>query len=387
MSNADLTKALLSMPTAPPVRRPVSEREFTSEISVRQDGVELTVNAPAGLVNEGTGLLYLEEEKLNPAEWEATHFKKIKYGEGMESVKFSYRRVLAPGAGVDIDELVRSIKRRKPKAKRAEGDHTYVVAGGDFQFGKGDGDGVDGSVRRVIDYLDQSRDLLEAHRQRFDIGHVHIPFLGDHIEGFVSQGGANVWRTHLTLNEQIRLVRRVMFHALDLFVDSAERVSMVAVPGNHGETQRFSGKGVTRYDDSHDTESLIAVADATKLNAKTFGHVEFYTPEEDEMVVVLDCSGTTIGHAHGHQFRPGKHFDWWRGQSFGGSPLQHADVLLCGHMHHELLEGEGPKTFIQVPATESESTWWRHAKGTPGNPGLLTFVTKDGRVKALEVIR
>ena len=33
------------------------------------------------------------------------------------------------------------------------------------------------------------------------------------------------------------------------------------------------------------------------------------------------------------------------------------------------------------------STWFRHAKGVPGNPGLVTFVTKDGQVPVYEVVR
>ena len=69
-----------------------------------------------------------------------------------------------------------------------------------------------------------------------------------------------------------------MLRALTLFVPLAARVSMAAVPGNHGEAVRFAGKGVTRYDDSHDTEALIAVADAAALNPAAFGHGEFTSP-------------------------------------------------------------------------------------------------------------
>ncbi|MFG2170332.1 hypothetical protein ACGFMO_02930 [Streptomyces niveus] len=202
-----------------------------------------------------------------------------------------------------------------------------------------------------------------------DIEHVHIAWLGDHVEGFVSQGGANSWRTQLTLNEQIRLTRRVMLHALLTFAPMVSRLTMAAVPGNHGEAVRFMGKGVTRYDDSHDTESLIAVKDAADLNPERFGHVEFYVPDTHELTVVVECSGTVVAHAHGHQFRPGKHFEWWKGQAFGRqSAVQQAVLLLAGHLHHEHVDSDGPRTFIQPPAIESESTWWRHAKGTTGAP-------------------
>src|SRR5690606_33659020 len=146
----------------------------------------------------------------------------------------------------------------------------------------------------------------------------------------------------LTLNEQIRLTRRVMLHAMLTFAPRVDRLTMAAVPGNHGEAVRINGKGVTRYDDSHDIESLIAVKDAADLNPERFGHVEFYVPDTDELTVVVDCSGTVVAHAHGHQWRTNKVFEWWRGQAFSGSPLAHADLLLAGHLHHEHIESDGP---------------------------------------------
>jgi predicted phosphodiesterase len=163
---------------------------------------------------------------------------------------------------------------------------------------------------------------------------------------------------------------------------------MAAVPGNHGEAVRINGKGVTRYDDSHDTESLIAVKDAADLSPDRFGHVEFFVPDTDELSVVVECSGTVVAHVHGHQFRPGKHFDYWKGQAFNrASAFHQADLLLAGHLHHEHVDTDGFRTFIQPPAMESESTWWRHAKGTTGAPGLIVAVTKDGNTNLKEVVR
>lgn len=163
---------------------------------------------------------------------------------------------------------------------------------------------------------------------------------------------------------------------------------MAAVPGNHGEAVRFNGRGITRYDDSHDTEALVAVRDALALAPEVYGHVECFVPDSDELTVVVDCSGTVVAHAHGHQWRPGKHWEWWRGQAFNKQSAMHqADVLLAGHLHHEHVDTDGPRTFIQPPAMESESTWWRHAKGTTGAPGLVVAVTKDGSVPVKEVVR
>ncbi|HEX2905052.1 MAG TPA: hypothetical protein VHO01_16480 [Jatrophihabitans sp.] len=383
----DLTERLLSKPVGPTVSAKREQANFTSSIEIRGNAVEAEIRGPLGTVNEGTGLAYLEEEGLNPEEWIATHFRKIKYGQGMESVKFSYVRKGFEGTRPPIDELIAEVKRHRPKATRPEGNHGVVIGLGDMQFGKIDGDGVEGTLARTIAYLNGAADRIALYRKRFDIGHVHLSFLGDHIEGFQSQGGANVWRTPLTLNEQIRLTRRVMTHALTTFAPMAERVSMAAVPGNHGETARFAGKGVTRYDDSHDTESLIAVSEAASFNEKAFGHVEFFVPDTDQMVVVNDVAGTVWAQAHGHAWRVGKALEWWKGQAFHNAELATADVLMAGHLHHFFVETDGPRTFLQVPSLESESTWYRHAKGVIGNPGLVLAITKDHKTNIMEVVQ
>lgn len=378
---------LLKAPTAAPIGKAKPEIELTHSIAVTKNTVEAEIRAPEGSVNEGTGLEYLKEEGLNPDEWEATHFRKIKYGAGMESVKFSYRRVAFGLEGPPVSELLGAVKRGRAKADRPTGDHGFIVAIGDLQVGKLDGDGVEGTVARAVACIDRAAALLLAYRKRFSIGHVHVAWLGDHLEGFVSQGGANTWRTQLPLSDQIRIVRRLMLYAAEVFAPLAERVTFAAVPGNHGEPQRFNSKGVTRYSDSHDTESLVAVSEACAMNPKAYGHCEFYVPTGDDMTVTLDIAGTTVSHVHGHQFRPGKHFQWWQGQAFGGGLVADADLLLAGHLHHFHVDTSGPRMFLQVPALESESTWYKLATGTPGDPGIVVAITKDGLTSPTEIVR
>lgn len=392
-------EALLNKPTAPAIAmRQAKPSDFTRQLEVKGDKAEATINTPSvpQAELEGKARDLLVEYGLDPAEWIVTGFKSAKWtppGSVFEGVsaKFTFGRrgtKAAPAERIDLDEIVSLVMEYAPSGKPREvGEFAYIVALGDMQFGKIDGDGAEGALLRTIESLNRAADLLAFYRKRFNIGHIHIAWLGDHVEGFVSQGGANVWRTTLTLNEQIRLTRRVMTHAMLTFAPLAERVTMAAVPGNHGEPQRFAGKGVTRYDDSHDTESLIAVRDAAELNPAAFGHVEFYVPDTDELTVVLDLAGTLTGHVHGEKMGKGKHFQWWKEQAFGGSPLALCKLLLAGHMHHELIEGEGDHQFIQVPALESESTWFRHSRGVTGNPGIVVAITKDGNTSPIEILR
>ncbi|MFJ3775198.1 hypothetical protein ACIPX0_26230 [Streptomyces sp. NPDC090075] len=397
---SELLDELLAKPIGPavPARTTDPEKDFTKQIEVSGDEAAVTVRGENFEANESAATAVLQGQGLDPAEWTVTGLRSSEWtmanGETGVSTRFSFSRkcVSVADGRPPIDELIAALNDTPVNVVDVLPDtdtdeYTFVVALGDMQFGKIDGDGVEGTLKRTIAALDRAAELLIEYRLRFTINHVHIAWLGDHTEGFVSQGGANTWRTQLTLNEQIRLTRRVMLHALLLFAPVCRRLSMVAVPGNHGEAVRISGKGVTRYDDSHDTESLIAVKDAVDLAPERFAHVEFYVPDTDELIVTLDLNGTIAAHTHGHQFRPGKHFEWWKGQAFNKDSAMHqADLLLCGHLHHELIEADGPRTFIQVPSMESESTWFRHGKGSGGAPGLIVAVTRDGRVPVKEVV-
>ncbi|QNE75346.1 hypothetical protein F0344_12600 [Streptomyces finlayi] len=392
-----LKDELLAKPVGPsiPPRQTVPEKDFTRQIEVSGDEAAVTVRGETFEENESAASAVLQGQGLDPAEWTVTGLRSSEWtmanGETGLSTRFTFARAGTSSTGErpPIDDLLAAIKTHgtEPAFTEIEGDHTFIVALGDTQFGKIDGDGIEGTITRTIACLNAAADRLSWYRERFNIEHVHIAWLGDHVEGFVSQGGANTWRTQLTLTEQIRLTRRVMLHAVLTFAPMANRLTVAAVPGNHGEAVRINGKGTTRYDDSHDTESLIAVQDAAKLNPELFGHVEFFVPDTDELTVVVECSGTVVAHAHGHQWRPGKHFTWWQGQAFNRESAMHqADLLLAGHLHHEHVDSDGPRTFIQPPAMESESTWWRHAKGTTGAPGLIVAVTKDGAVPVKEVV-
>ncbi|MFI1799883.1 hypothetical protein ACH427_21360 [Streptomyces sp. NPDC020379] len=389
---------LLAAPTAPPTLTGQADpdRDYTRQIEVSGDAAEVTVRGPAEMDPDSSAADVLRAHRLDPADWEVTGFRSSEWtmpsGDPGVSARFSFsRRKGMPAERPSLDELLAVFDQPAPPVRVAqdtEGEWTYVIALGDMQLGKIDGDGPEGTIRRAMDCIDKAADLLSEYRMRFAIDHVHIAWLGDHIEGFVSQGGANTWRTQLTLTEQIRLTRRLMAYAVMKLAPLASRLTVVAVPGNHGEAVRPGGKGVTRYDDSHDTDALVSVGEALALAGEPYAHVEVYVPDTDELTVVVECSGTVVAHAHGHQWRAGKHFEWWRGQAFDKTSAMHtADLLLAGHLHHEHVDTDGPRTFVQVPAMESESTWWRHRTGTRGAPGLMVMVTKGGEVPVKEVVR
>lgn len=364
------------------------EPHFTAQVDRRGDNLVVEMKDVEGVVTDAEVERYLEEHNFEPELWSVTGMKHSTWtranGEDGHSVKYTFVKAThAESLNLDIDHLVDRVLSNADASHPCltEDNSAFVLAIGDLQIGKADGDGVEGTIARAIGFIDEA-----AERYVGDgaiPGHVHIAWLGDHIEGFESQKGANVWRTPLGLTDQLRIMRRIMLYAVQTFAPLCSRLTMAAVPGNHGRVT--SNGAMTTYSDNFDTDCLIAVSDAVKMAPEAYGHVEFFVPAEDELTVVVEVGGAVVAHAHGHQWSPGKHMRWWKDQSFGGY-LGGADILLAGHLHHLLIDTEGKRMFLQVPSLESESTWWRHRKGTPGNPGVVTMVIRDGKVPTIGVI-
>lgn len=333
----------------------------------------------------------LVEAKYDPAAW---HRDEQFTAGGVKSPAttrpvWRYRFAVEPSLStVSIDELLARVKRAKPAGRKPPaGERAFLVAMGDLQIGKQDGDGPAGTVDRVVASIDaQAARLKELRRAGRQVGTVHLAWLGDCVEGFTSQGGASAWRTSLTMTEQVRIVRRLMLHQVETFRPLAERIVLSSIPGNHDEPQRFGKAGITRYDDSWAVEAAIQVADALALNRPAYGHVSIVTPARDELTLTLDVAGTTVGLAHGHQMRPGRALSWWAEQAHGMQPIGEATVLLTGHLHHLVVNQGGPKTHIQTPAYEAESTWWRHRTGQVAPTGAVTLVVGGGTWADLAVL-
>jgi F-type H+-transporting ATPase subunit epsilon len=131
-------------------------------------------------------------------------------------------------------------------------------------------------------------------------------------------------------------------------------------------------------------EGAVAVADALKL-APGYDHVSFVFPGSDELTITLDVGGTPVGFAHGHQFGRDP-MKWWAGQSHGMQPIGSSTLLLGAHLHHLKVEQSGVKTFIQIPALDGGSTWWRHRTGQDSPAGMVTLLIGHGGWSDLAVL-
>lgn len=386
---SELMDKLLKVSTAPTLsRNPPAESRRVAEFSQSTGAIEVPEDAP-----EGDAESFLRDAGQDPADWEVTGFKRSEWGDPENpfvSTRFTFKRrerVEQSGREDAVAEVLDWIAQHRPERPgyRIPSRDLAVLAIGDLQLGKLENleEGFDHSAANAISVIDQFvTDLQETPTKE-----VLVAWLGDHGEGFVSQGGANTWRTQMTQQDQNRIMRRLMYYAVDQIAPWTGRLVMVAVPGNHGESQRISGKGVTRYDDNNDTEQLNAVAEGVARSGEDFDRVEFYVPERDEISLTVDVGGISVGAVHGERWNSGKHADWWEGQVFHDGPTARADVLLCGHWHHLLVQDIGKKLFAQVPALERRSKWWEHKTGIVGHPGALLLEGHGGQVTNIKPLR
>jgi len=332
---------------------------------------------------------FIEDAGLDPEEVEVLEPVQVRGWDMPQSgggvIRAHYYRLTLTRRNLrtDLDELIKAAKRSGkatvPPATET-GDFAYVVALGDLQLGKADGDGVEGTVER---FLTKTTEAVKRYKRIAKGAPVYLIHLGDCIEGFQSQGGANAWRTTLTTTEQVRLYRRLLIEQIKAFAAVAPSLVVAGVPGNHDEAHR----PLHTYGDSWAIDAVSAVRDALEL-AGGYDHVTLHTPARDELVLTLDACGTILGLAHGHQFGTGAEGwkNWWKGQGHGRQPIGDADLLLAGHRHHLNINQAGPRTFVQIPALESESTWWRHRTGESGMPGIVTMLVGGGAWSAMEVL-
>lgn len=381
-------KNFLDVSQAPRIPKPeAGERRQLAEFSLTHGAVEIPDDVP-----EGDALTFLEKADQDPGAWEVTGFKRIEYGNPAQpfvSTRFTYKRRPDSAIQVPIDDLLAYIHEYdgpKPKTVGQAPLPGVAVLIGDMQFGQV---GPDGDPFTIIENTLAAIDRAAEEVERYGgADELLVAWLGDHVEGFVSQGGRNNWRTPLTLSEQIRATRRVMLYAVDKLSPLCNRLVMAAIPGNHGRVETATGAG-TRADDNHDVEALVAVAE-TLQESRHEAHraVEVYVPEKDSISLSVAVGGLTWGLVHGDKWRKGGHFTWWREQAFHNGPTAGADVLCSGHWHHLLVQEEGNKTFIQVPTLSTDGAYWEHLHGNRPHPGIvLALVDTYGELAGVLPLR
>jgi len=373
MSLADDFSKLLN--SGSDIKNTNTPQDWRARLDVGHDGgYFISTPRNAGELPDAVDLF--KDFDLDPNVWTVVSVRKSRWqrydGEWLEAARVSIKPAnqVKHETELDFEQLLGEVKKWRPsKATPIKGNLTAIYAIGDTQYGKDGGDGTEGTVRRVLYAIDESvhrhKELLKTGRP---IGTICLPQLGDCIEGSVSQHGKVLNRSDLGITQQVRMGRRILMNWVKAFAPLSERLIIPAVPGNHDEVHRIALNDPT---DSWQLDIVSAVQDACAENP-ALAHVEFRYPSRDDSTLAIDLNGVIVGLAHGHQSRDAA--KWWQGQATGRTPIGSADILLTGHYHHFLAQQVGPRLWLQVPAMDGGSAWFKNSKGLESPTGIVSLV-------------
>ena len=295
----------------------------------------------------------------------------------------------------DYKDLVALIKKHRPASeKNPDGDSTFVVCLSDWQLGKADGDGTEGTITRILEMIDGvSERIRELQRNGRRMKTLLVAGIGDMVENCEGHYSSQTFTVQLNRRQQIRVLRRLLTKAITTWSKMFDEVIVVAVPGNHGENRNGSGKSFTTRGDNDDVAVFEMVAEILSANPSAYGHVRFVLPE-DEIYIVVNVSDTYVGFAHGHVTNNGsdpqkKIKEWWKSQTFSNNPIGHATILVTGHYHHfSVIEHDMDKIHMQCPTMDGGSEWFKDLTGAESRSGTLTFVidTTSRPYRDIEII-
>jgi len=336
----------------------------------------------------------LQKWELDPHEFQIVEpvlFNSWGGEDGTLNRQFKAKVIRRTHAAPDIEPLISAAMRHKPKKRTYTGDAVLTVVLADWQIGKADHGGVEATIERIVEakqaVIDRARDLRKIGRP---IGRLNVLWTGDSVEGCLGHYPSQTFAVELDRRDQVKVTRRLLSDSLQAWSKHFEEITVAAVGGNHGEN-RNGGKGFTGVQDNDDLAVVEQVAEILAANPDAFGHVRFALAR-DALTLTVPAAGWIVGITHGHIATRGANVEaklmrWWEGQAAGRQPIGDSDILVTGHYHHLRVADWGGCVWLQAPAMEGGSEWFRQATGQVSQIGMLTFVTTEAeRVTDLAVL-
>lgn len=300
------------------------------------------------------------------------------------------------GGDSDVDAVALLRDLRKGRGRKTTthvpmvGESTFVLSWNDLQVGKLEGGGTPALIERWESSLTATIERVkELRRLKVELGHLVIIGGGDIIENCVTFPN-QAHEIDCDRRTQIRTAVTLFLEGIDRLAPLFEKVTVLAVGGNHGEN-RVNGKRTTRGDND-DCAVFEHVATATARDPK-LNHVNFVIAQ-DEMSKTLEVSGWVLGTTHGHVFGKNgsgsieqKALKWFMSQAAGRQPIGDADVFVTHHFHHVQMRDWGSTVWIQSPAMDGGSLWLTDLNGMSSGPGVLSFVmSPDNKFHHMQVL-
>lgn len=360
--------------TTPPMEHLANEDDWAK--AVHALGVEI----PSGW------RLRLVEARYDPAAWHRDNVNEDAVTRPVWRYRFAVEPDLA--GGTNLDELVVEIlKVKPPKPTKAKGvPATQVLLVNDWQLYKAAGDGIEGTVQRIVASwqaaLAAKREWSQA---GFDVNDLVIVGNGDIVENCVTYANQSYEITG-DMRDQRNTARRLIVDGVRTLAPHYSTVRGSVVGGNHGEN-RQNGRRINRHDNS-DAEVFESAADVLAENPDAFGHVSWQIPRE-ELAATIDVRGWILGHQHGHLTGgsgspEAKMRSWYDKQAGAKRPVGESHILATAHYHHNRLADWGADDrskagclWIMTPALDGGSPFFADMSGAESAPGVTTFLTTE----------
>ena len=142
--------------------------------------------------------------------------------------------------------------------------------------------------------------------------------------------------------------------------------------------------------DNDDVALVESVAEIFAANPEVYGHVSFAIPK-DELSLTLEVHGKIIGITHGHLARSAGNAEskikrWISEQTLGRQSIGDCDILVTGHYHTLRFADWGGVKWLQAPALDGGSTWWRQSTGEVADVGVLTFLVSANGISDIQLL-
>jgi hypothetical protein len=248
----------------------------------------------------------------------------------------------------------------------------------DMQLHKPDGDGLKGTLDRLMCGLEN----FEDYAARMRAGGRNIDELvmvnnGDPFEGVAGNYANQNHTVHTGLREQMNTVLDVWeTYSRELF-PQFDKGQFVTVHCNHTQFGRQGGAKDSLTGDADTGSAFLAEALQRILNGRPeFDHVRFTIPN-DEMNVYTEAAGVPLGFNHGHKI-PGAGADgfekWLNGQVRGDRQAYEARVWITAHKHSLQFFDLGSASVFQCPSCDGGSKWLRDTSGRYSQSGILALL-------------
>lgn len=291
-----------------------------------------------------------------------------------------YRFQIVPRSGVpaDITRLLEVARSNRPpgRVRKRTSHGLRVVVASDAQIGKtGSGGGTPDLLARIENLLGQLDEVMRE--EPCDESITADP--GDLAEGFQNTR-SQAFTNDLSHPDQLQAARLVLTEITTTVANRHRSNRVITVPSNH--TQWRAGKDqLGRPGDDYGIDVHRAVAEALSRDRR-YKDVTFVLPDPWRESLAVQARGAVLGLVHGHQAKPGRLWEWWKGQIAGELPTAAANILIGGHYHSWLTEPHGhldgkPRWVFQADPLDNGSDWWANLTGDQSEPSLMTFTIDD----------